>query len=127
MLLNDSQYNMDTGIIESGPCGHCGKQDRLEFTRYGYAICFGCEHTIAASLQLVKKAYCRSCRRRFSWLWGKYHYDRGFRCRACLEGTRCQRCQAAPADKLVDTPLGPLWMCAADAKGRQNAAEEKSS
>jgi hypothetical protein len=47
---------MDTGIFTTGQCGHCGKQQRLEYARYGFAVCWECEHTIAASLEDGKKS-----------------------------------------------------------------------
>ena len=96
-------------------CAHCREQKRLEYARYGYAICWECEHTIAASLQMVKKAFCRICRRRYAWLWGKYEYDKGFICHGCTNGAHCQKCRNAAADKMVDSPIGPLWVCDAHA------------
>ena len=107
-----------------GECARCESEKHLEYARYGFAICWECEHKIAASLREVKKAFCRVCRKRFSWLWGKYEYDKGFTCLGCTRGATCQKCRTAPAVKLIDSPIGKIWGCSADAGSMDEPPQE---
>ena len=92
-------------------CTYCGKKRELSFVRYGFLICDHCDPLIAASLENVRQVKCRTCKHKYSWLWGKYEYGRGFVCRACMSGAWCQECRTAPAAKLAGDPAAPMWLC----------------
>src|SRR5690606_4035850 len=106
-----------------GECALCRTSKRLEYARYGFLICLECEHVVVATNNNVKKAYCRICRRHYSWIWGKYEYDRGFLCLGCINGRACQKCGAPGADRMADYDPGPIWICEADA-GNGNGTVE---
>jgi hypothetical protein len=105
-------------------CTYCGNKRELSFVRYGFLICGQCEPLIAASLTNVRQVNCRECKHKFSWLWGKYEYGRGFVCRACTSGAWCQECRSAPAAKLAGRAEGAVWVCESCSPGEHTFSRE---